>query len=791
MTVFLSATCLLIGLIIGAFGVTCVSRRKYGRDIPEGISAEAVLESLDMALVVMGLDGCITYVNQEARRLCIKNAAEVIGKSLTDVIRFGNPSTYDHFKDFVWDIVESPNHPAGGKPIALELNGSTVFFNESRYPILNDIQEPVGLALLLRRLPESSLAERDESSYRKAFEASGTAMVIFKDDMTITTVNAEFENLTQYSRDEIEGKKSWPEFIARDDLDQMTTYLFDRHRHPNHSPDQCEFRLKDKNDHIKHILNKINTISDCGLNVGTLIDISAGKHAEENLRQSEKRYRSLVESTMDGYFMADMSDGRLLTANAMFCELLGYSMQETPALTLWNVLAPEITDFFREEMKTRLESDEPLKTHSIVQMVRKDGTRLHIEISQSIATYHGAPVLQGLLKDVTERNHLQRQLQESQKMNAIGTLAGGIAHDFNNLLMGIQGYTTLMLLDVNPTHPHYSRLKSIEQHVEKGANLTRQILDFAQTKKQQTEIVDLNLLIKKNLRLFSRTRKEINIHTTYQHNIYPVKVDSGQIEQVLLNLYLNACQAMPGGGDLYLQTRNIRFSVRESRPNGIQPGDYVKISVRDTGVGIPDNIQAKIFEPFFSTKPLGKGTGMGLASSYGIIRTHGGMIEVNSKAGEGAVFDVYLPTSNTRLPIEPSGNDGNRRTPLKTILLVDDERLIIDVGFQLLKKLGYQVLTAEGGSQAEEVYKNLGNSIDLVILDVIMPGMGGRETYKRMKSINPDVKVLLSSGYCRNRLIEELIEMGCNGFVQKPFTLKELENRINAILSIPPEPATH
>lgn len=385
-------------------------------------------------------------------------------------------------------------------------------------------------------------------------------------------------------------------------------------------------------------------------------------------------------------------------------------------------------------------------------------------------------------------NEVQQELLEStklfhqaQKMEAVGTLAGGLAHDYNNILTGILGNTSLMLLGVDSSHPHYERLKNIEQSVQRGAELTKQLLGFAMGGKYELKATNLNKLIEDQNRIFGRTKKEITIHTKYQKDIWTVEVDQGQIEQVLLNLYVNAWQAMPGGGDLYIQTENITIDGNFSKRYQAKPGRYVKISVTDTGVGIDEATQERIFEPFFTTKETGKGTGLGLASAYGIIKNHGGIINVDTEKGKGTTFNVYLSASEKEV-IKEEELPEELLKGTETVLLVDDEDMIIDVGKDLLKTLGYKVLLAGGGKKAIQIYEENGNGIDMVILDLIMPEMGGREAYDRLKEINPDIKVLLSSGYSTNVQAMEILERGCNGFIQKPFNMKELSQKVREVL---------
>jgi PAS domain S-box-containing protein len=384
-------------------------------------------------------------------------------------------------------------------------------------------------------------------------------------------------------------------------------------------------------------------------------------------------------------------------------------------------------------------------------------------------------------RDITENRQLQEQLLQSQKMEAIGTLAGGIAHDFNNLMMGIQGRTSMMLLDIDKNHPHHEQLKGIEEHIRSASNLTRQLLGFARGGKYEVKPLDLNGVIKEKNRMFGRMQKEIAIQEKLQPALRAVEVDQSQIEQVLLNLYINAWQAMPERGTLSVQTENVRVTATEAESYGVKPGPYVKLSVSDTGVGMDAGTKARIFEPFFTTKEISRGTGLGLASVYGIVQNHGGFITVISDEGHGTTFHLFLPASDkpAATPKEPATalSTGNG-----TVLLVDDEEIIITVGAQMLQRLGYNVLTASGGKQAVEVYKDHGDRIDLVILDVVMPDMGGRETFEMLRAVNPMVKVLLSSGYSIDGKAGSLLKRGCKGFLQKPFDLHALSNKLRQII---------
>jgi signal transduction histidine kinase/CheY-like chemotaxis protein len=427
---------------------------------------------------------------------------------------------------------------------------------------------------------------------------------------------------------------------------------------------------------------------------------------------------------------------------------------------------------------------------SDIEIIRKDGTTITVELNAYLVQdQEGNPIgFRGVVRDVSQRllaemekRKLENQLQQAQKMEAIGNLAGGIAHDFNNILMGMQGNTSLMFLNIDSGHPHYDKLKSIQKYIENGAALTKQLLGFARGGKYEVRATDLNELIEKTARMFGRTKKEIKIHTSQLRDIWNVEVDQGQIEQVLLNIFVNAWHAMPDGGDLHLMTENVIIDDDFNKPFKVEAGKYVKISIIDTGTGMDKITQQRIFEPFFTTKEMGRGTGLGLASVYGIVKNHGGFIEVFSEQGKGTTFSIYLPASEKKVMEEIDAAEIVLKGD-ETLLLVDDEEMIIEVGEEILQALGYKVLPAVSGKEALEIYKNKKDSIDMVILDMIMPGMGGGETYDNLKQINPDIKVLLSSGYSISGQAAEILERGCDGFIQKPFKLKQLSVKIREIL---------
>ena len=380
-----------------------------------------------------------------------------------------------------------------------------------------------------------------------------------------------------------------------------------------------------------------------------------------------------------------------------------------------------------------------------------------------------------------EKKKLESQLKYAQRMKTLSTLAGGMAHNFNNLLMGIQGNASLVLLETDSAHPSYKRLKNIEKQVQTGSKLTGQLLGYAREGRYEVKPINVNQVAKETSDAFGTSRKDIRVYQDFAKDLWGIEADQGQIEQVLFNLYVNASDAMPGGGDLFLKTMNVTYKDMKNKPYEVEPGNYVLLTIRDTGLGMDKETMKRIFDPFFTTKGLAKGTGLGLASTYGIIKAHGGYIDVDSEKGHGTTFYIYLPASKKEETKEKEAAtevlDGK-----ETVLLVDDEDVIIDVCKEILKALGYKVLIASGGREALEIYEKNKEKIDIVILDMIMPVMGGGETYDRMKEISPDIKVLLSSGYSINGEATEILNRGCSGFIQKPFNMKELSRSIREIL---------
>jgi PAS domain S-box-containing protein len=631
-----------------------------------------------------------------------------------------------------------------------------------------------------------------EERFRTIAEDAPFGISIMHKNERFEYINPKFTEIFGYTLGDIPDKQTWFQMAYPDDtyrrqvVDTYWQRMINRSKNDDIQPGIFNVRCKNGSSKIIHF-NPV-LLEDDKIFL-TYTDITPTAKAEAALRESEEKYRVTVQSIPDSITITRISDGRYLYVNDGFCDLSGYSREEVIGKTPFDLnLFYDPED--REKFINILEAQGKVKDFDVKYRV-KDGSVFDTLLSAQPLRFENEDCLVAIAKNITflkqterEKSKLETQLQQARKMEALGTLSGGIAHDFNNLLMGIQGNTSIMLLNMNTDNPHYEKLRNIERSVESGAELSRQLLGFARGGKYQVKPTDMNALIEQSSKMFGRTKKEIIIHRKYQSDIWTVEVDQGQMEQVMLNLYVNAWQAMPGGGHLYLETENLDLDSKYAKLHGLKAGRYVRTSFTDTGIGMDKATQEKIFDPFFTTKEIGRGTGLGLSSAYGIIKNHDGMINVYSEKDKGATFNIYLPASEADLP-KPKETPVIPVKGAGTVLVVDDEVMILEVAREMLVELGYQVITAGGGDEAIALYRQHQEDIKLILLDMIMPDKSGQETFNEIKAINPEAKVLLCSGYSLNGEASKILEQGCLGFIQKPFNIHQVSQAIReAILKL-------
>jgi len=726
-------------------------------------------------------NGRFLAVNREFAHSCGKRSSEeVVGK--TDLEIWPEDLAKKYRSDDL-RVMQKKKSLSVEEPIFDK--GQTKWFETFKTPIFDKSGKVIGTTGYARDITERKLAEKEILASKEYIErlsnnVADGIITLKLPGREIEYINNAFTKIFGYHGEECIGQnalmlyKEESKYLEngqklKDSIDQGIEVI------------RTEELLKRKSGEDFAAEIGITILRDQGVPVKLICiirDISERKRAEEALQESEEKYRLVVENANDAIFIAQ--DGMIKFPNHQLSNFTGYTEEELTKAPFSNFIHADDEEMVMDRHRRRLLGERVLPTYSF-RVINKAGETLWVEASTVVITWEGRPASLNFIRDITIQKKLEEQLLQARKMEAIGTLAGGIAHDFNNLLMGILGYTSLMLMKSEKTHPFYDKLKTIEGLVESGSDLTKQLLGFARGGKYEVKPVDVNTLIVKTSEIFGKTKKEITIHKKLQEDLSAVEADAGQIEQLLINLYVNAWQAMPSGGNIYLETRNRQIDELQGSSLNLTPGDYVKISVTDTGVGMDTETQKRIFDPFFSTKGIGKGTGLGLASAYGIIRNHGGIINVHSEKGQGTTFTIYLPASGVKTAeVKPS--EGSLLMGNETVLIVDDEQANTESVKELLEMLGYKVMTAQSGNEAIEIYKGYGKEIELVILDMIMPEMSGKETLLKLRMIDRDVCILLASGYSINGEAKEILDLGCKGFIQKPFRVEELSQRIREVL---------
>ena len=674
----------------------------------------------------------------------------------------------------------------------------------------------------------------NEGLYSNILESISNGIMVLDSNFRFTHWNRAMESISQIPREKVvgSGKNAWEIFpdLAKDGMDEiMWKAMQGKVTKQKDAP--LRFTKK-KSGFISEMFFPLrNTKSEiCGI-VGVIRDITDSKQAEETIRLNESRLNVLLKlNQMTEASLQKIKDFTLEAAVKLTKSKIGYLAfmnDDESILTMhsWSkntvkqcAISNKPLTYPMETMGLWGEAVRQRKAiitnnYSIPNPFKKGLPKGHMKIIRhmNVPLFEGNRIiivaglgnkendydeldvrqLTLLIQDMwsliqhkqaeKEKKKIEVQLLQAQKTETIGTLVGGIAHNFNNLLMGIQGYTSLMLFETDSANPNYARLKNIEKMVESRLDITRQLLAYARKGRNEVKLLDLNQLVEETSKTFGKTRKEFTIRRELTDNLYTIEADQGQIEQVLLNLYVNAADAMSEGGELTLKTINSSHKNIKGKHFDPKPDNYVMLSVADTGAGMDKATMKRIFEPFFTTKTVDQGTGLGLASAYGTIKAHNGYINVDSKKGVGTIFKIYLPASEIKLrkavkiPEKLIKGTG-------TVLMVDDEKDILEVGEELLEAIGYKVLTAIDGNEAIEIYKKNMDKIDIVLLDMIMPTMSGGKVFDIIKKINPDAKVLLISGYSLDNQVAKILNRGCDGFIQKPFNLNELSGKIRKII---------
>ncbi|MFH1146708.1 MAG: PAS domain S-box protein [Pseudomonadota bacterium] len=603
-------------------------------------------------------------------------------------------------------------------------------------------------------------------------------------NLSFTYINTIGESIIGYPRREILGRMTLADVIHPLDADiigNLTETIM-----AGSSPEKAfSFRVLDPEGVSRTVEMRISVFRD---NNETEI-LGIGRHApeqekESGIKQTREEFEVLFNSITDGISVVDR-EYRILRANQGMAHQRGLPLDKMIGERCYEIYygRPSPCDNCVVERTFRT-GEASSKTR---ERIRNDGTIVSAEVLTFPIVDCRNEVIQVVeySRDITEKKALEQQLLQAQKMESIGVLAGGIAHDFNNLLSGILGYASLLKTKLSSGHQFYKYADTIENSAVKAARLINQLLTFSRAGKSSKKIIDINSIIRETIQILERAiDKGIRIQTEMEDSLWALAADPFQIEQVLLNICINARDAMPDGGVLTIKTENTRIpAIDPAVPAEVPPGRYVRISVSDTGAGMEKNIQGKIFDPFFTTKDKTKGTGLGLAVVYGIVKDHNGHIQVESEPGKGAKFDLYIPAS-TKKPTDPAPGTELKESfsGSEIILLVDDEDVVRGLGKEILEYQGYKVILAGNGLEAVGIYEKQNQRIDLVILDIIMPGISGVQTFERLKAINPAVKVIFSSGYSPNGCNAPGLKADSVKFIQKPYKMEELSKLVRRTL---------
>ena len=745
-----------------------------------------ILENIEEGYFEVDLAGNFTYVNDSLCRIAAYNRDELIGMNNRD---YATPETAKKMYQ-VFSKTYQTGEPA--RIVDYDIfrkDGSTRTLELSASLLANSTGEPVGFRGVVRDVTKRKQAEEalreSEERYRSLFKNNHTVMLLIDPETAdIVDANPAACSFYGWGHGELTSKKIT-------DINTLTDEQVYQ---------EIERAKAEQNQHFffRHRLAR-DEIVDVEVFSGPIVlngkqllysivhDITERKQVIEALRASEEKYRTVLEANPDPVVVYDI-DGKVVYYNPAFTRVFGWSLGERLGKKM-DVFVPEESLPENQTMISRVlagESFSGIETRRYT----KEEKIIPVSISGAVLRdMDGNPVGSVInLRDISEQKNLEGQLQQAQKMEAVGTLAGGIAHDFNNLLQAIQGYTELLLMRKKEGESDWRELQEVIRASKRGAELTQQLLTFSRKVESKRRPLDLNQEVGELRELLERTiPKMIDVEFKLAANLKMVNADSAHLKQVLVNLAVNAKDAMAEGGKLLIETQSVTLDQEFCRRYAeVKPGDYVLFSISDTGHGMGKETLEHIFDPFYTTKEVGKGTGLGLSIVYGIIKNHEGYITCYSRPEVGTTFRIYLPTIEPEaVPVDvltAPEPEGLARGGNETILLVDDEEFIRELGVDVLGRAGYTVLTANNGENALELYRQERARIDLVILDLIMPGMGGSKCLEELLTIDPHTRVLIASGYSPDGPTKGALDAGAKGFVSKPYDTRQFLQLVREIL---------
>lgn len=648
---------------------------------------------------------------------------------------------------------------------------------------LEDLATSVAAEVQLRRLQQDRLREVEER-FDATLQGAGVGLAHIALDGTWLRVNERLCEIVGYSREELTQLR-FADVTHPEDLvsDRRHAQSLLRGEIPRYRLEKRYVRADGRTVWTELTASLVrDPAGDPEYFMAVVQDISAAVATRKAVSDSEARFRSLFEHNPHAVFGIDLQ-GQFSAANAAASTLTRLSAESLRGMSYLDVVVvrdrASATETFARAARGEVSSFQ-------YGIQRQDGERTIRGVVFPMKVDEAVVGVYGIAEDITDQLRLEEQLRQSQKMEAVGKLAGGVAHDFNNILTSIKGFTAMALEELPPHSPSREDLEEVRRSAERASELTRQLLTFSRKQVLQTEVLDPNAVLAGMEKMLRRLIEgDIVVETALGKDLPGVRMDAGQLEQVLLNLALNARDAMPGGGRLTLSTRKVE-SLDQAPPAGdpdVNPGPYVLVSVSDTGIGMDAETQHRIFEPFFTTKPPGHGTGLGLATVWGIVETAGGTLSVYSQPGEGTTFKIYLPAVDGVVGAAPEAPGTATTSPGNaTVLVVEDENSVRKLIGRVLRNRGFEVLEAENGREALKVAREFADPIDLVLTDVVMPEMGGAELADRLRADRPELQVLFMSGYTEDEALRRGILDSPGSFVEKPFSAQSLVARVQEAL---------
>lgn len=745
----------------------------------------ALIENAADAITVINADGTVRYQSPSVQRILGYKPEERLGKSVLDIVHPDDLPAAMKLLDGLWKNPDSPIHAVMR---ARRADGSWLHVEFRVRNLLAD-SAVGGLVMNWRDVTDTVESDRQVKSqehfFRSLIERSSDILVVVDGTMVVRYVSPSFTTILGFTADDLLGHRG-TQLVHPDDArkaQELSRALFEKR--DEFAATVLRARDKSGNYHVFDVRAR-NLLGD-PLFGGVIIDardITEAKRIEEALRESEQRFRKIVETSAEGVGIRDPA-GRLTFANERFAQMLGYQVAEMIGLNVFDIVAPEYRSPMAESAERRKRTGKAEQLE--LEFLHKTGSRIWTLLSASPlydaeGNYIGSL---GMITDISERRHLEAQLRQSQKIEAVGRLAGGIAHDFNNLLTAIRGHVDLLLADTPVEAQIRADIEEIGKAADRAAGLTQQLLAFSRRQILQPRVIELDTVVTDIESLLRRMISEdIRLLTRLHAGSACVRADRSQLEQVLMNLAVNARDAMPNGGTLTIETSVVNLDEEFVRGNsGSHTGRHVRLCVTDSGAGMDAETLSHVFEPFFTTKELGKGTGLGLATVYGVVKQSEGYIRVESEPRAGTTFEILLPTvepvsETPRGTVFQPGSAGKG----ETILVAEDEDAVRALASRILRKRGYNVLEAKNGSEALELARAHRGSIDLLLTDVIMPILGGRELSERLAELRPQTKVLFMSGYTDDALLQRGVSQGDGQFLEKPFSPEGLAAKIREVL---------